>query len=128
MSVSEHDDWCWIACPHDSPPTAGPEVIHAIRRTDGELVFGEYSFLVVAGESDWTPAEDDTEWANDPTEYEMVRMTVEVVERRTFPSCRECDQPAAHWGLCEHHAREDDPEAFADATAEPPQGGSPPTP
>lgn len=89
---------------------AKPEVIYAVRRADGDLL-GEYLFCTVDA-GDWTPAEDDSESADDPIEYEMVRMTVEVIATRTLPQCRECDEPARHWGLCEPHARLDDPDYF----------------
>ena len=41
----------------------------------------------------------------------MLRMTVEVVARRTLPECSEvdCATPAEFWGLCEPPAHEDDP-------------------
>jgi hypothetical protein len=90
------------------------EVIYAIRRADGEPIYGDYSHVIVDGDTDWTPAEEDGEEA--ATVYEMVRMVVDVLERRTLPTCREhgCVVPARYWGLCEPHARVDDPEYFAD--------------
>lgn len=88
------------------------EVIYAVRRADGEQM-GEYTFVAVLDERDWTPAEMDAECVFDPVVYELVKMTVEVIGTRTLPVCRECDAPATHWGLCEIHAREDDPEAFS---------------
>lgn len=89
-----------------------PEVLYAVRRQDGEDI-GEYSFCVVGSTpGDWSPAEDDADYADEPVVYEMVKMTVEVVGTRTLPKCHDCDDPATHWGLCEKHAREDDPEHF----------------
>lgn len=43
-----------------------------------------------------------------------VRRSVE--ELRLTEQCSEigCTAEATHWGLCEQHAREDDPEAFDD--------------
>jgi hypothetical protein len=92
------------------------EVIYAIRRADGEQM-GDYTFWIVPDETDWTPADEDGEDGFfGPAVYEMVRMDVEVLERRTLPVCREhgCVAPARFWGLCEPHARVDDPEYFAD--------------
>ncbi len=93
-----------------------PEVIYAVRRADGQDI-GDYSFVVVSGPGDWTPAEDDADGIDDATVYQLVKMTVEVVATRTLPECSEagCETPASHWGLCEAHAREDDPDYFAEA-------------
>lgn len=93
------------------------EVLYAVRRQDGDLL-GDYSFVMVGAPTDWAPAEDDADCAEDAGVYEMVKMTVEVIGTRTLPLCKECDQPAKFWGLCEPHAREDDPESFTEA--EPP--------
>ena len=92
------------------------EVLYVIRRADGEPIYGDYSHVIVADETDWTPAEDEAEGDGSSAVYEMVRMVAEVVERRTLPRCRSCEvpNPAAYWGLCEPHARDDDPEYFAD--------------
>lgn len=81
-----------------------PESFYAMRRTDGEEI-GDYSWVSAGGPDDWTPAEDDAEEADEPIEYELCRMTVEVVSRRTFgPSSPPCDgwegadqYPAASW-------------------------------
>ena len=91
---------------------SAPESFYAIRRTDGELIQGDYGWVTADGQNDWTAAEEEAEYGNEGTEYEMVRMTVERIAVRTLPTCRDCDDPAAHWGLCEKHAREDDPSAF----------------
>lgn len=88
-----------------------PEVLYAVRRQDGAAFGGyDYTFLVVPDPSDWSPAieaEDDY-----GTVYEMVRMTVEVIDTKELPTCNQCDEPARLWGLCEPHAREDDPKHF----------------
>lgn len=87
------------------------EVMYFIRRKDGGDI-GDYHFVGVE-EGDWSPAEDYADFYDDePLEFEMVKATLEVVETRTLPQCRECDAPAEFWGLCETHAREDDPSAF----------------
>lgn len=54
------------------------------------------------------------EW-DDPVE--LIEEVWELVSRRRVrvgPVCRAlgCAEEATHWGLCEAHAREDDPEAF----------------
>lgn len=71
------------------PQEPEPETIYAIRRLDGELMFGEYGWVATDGPNDWDPAQ----------------------EEESGPTC---DGPAQYWGLCEAHAREDDPEYFDD--------------
>jgi hypothetical protein len=95
------------------------EAFYAIRRTDGEPIWGDFGWITASGPDDWEAAELDSEYADDATEYELVRMTVEPVAVRAYPRCREsgCDVPAAFWGLCEPHAREDDPETVAEILA-----------
>ena len=60
----------------------GPERFYAIRLADGDLIYGLYSWLECDGPADWTVAEEADH--DDPTEYEIVRMSVEPVARRTF--------------------------------------------
>ena len=72
------------------------------RRADGELI-DEFGWVTDLGPYEW----------DEPTEF-----VVEVWERVsvrtiTLPTCSQCERPATHWGLCEPHAREDDPGAFA---------------
>lgn len=90
------------------------EVMYVCRRVDGTPVGDTWAHFVVSGPNDWSQANDEAvEWS-DPAEYEIVRFVGEVVARKTLPTCdtHGCDEPAAHWGLCETHAREDDPEYF----------------
>ena len=62
------------------------------------------------------------DWAHEIAEFEPVEVveeTWQLVERKTVTVaawCSEitCHEQATHWGLCEMHAREDDPEAFND--------------
>lgn len=93
------------------------ETIYAIRRADGEPMFGEFSFATTTGPDDWDPATDDSDGAEDGTVYELVEMPVKVLGTKTLPTCKDCPrkypQPAEFWGLCETHAREDDPQYFA---------------
>lgn len=97
------------------------ETMYAIRRTDGELIYDEYAFLGTSGPDDWLDIEEDADHGYPPVEYEMVKMSVEVVSRRTVPTCKDCPrefpQPAEFWGLCETHAREDDPETLDEMLA-----------
>lgn len=97
---------------------SAPESFYAIRRTDGEMIYGEYTWLACDGPDDWTVAIEGDE--DEAIEWEIVRMIVEPVARRTLPECREsnCTTPAAYWGLCEPHAREDDPSAFDEEPAD----------
>lgn len=74
-------------------------------------------FVFDAGIKWWT----DLEWLDDFDDQTEVVEEVWVLEsRRVFthtPPCGErgCEEPAAYWGLCARHAREDDPEALEDA-------------
>jgi hypothetical protein len=95
------------------------ETMYAIRRTDGGLIYGEWAFIIVDGPDDWDVAEVDAGDDHAVVTYEMVRMTQEVVGTRTLPECAErCGKPVEFWGLCEEHAREDDPETLAEMLAE----------
>lgn len=58
------------------------ESFYAIRMADGEPIYGEYSWMGCLGPDDWTVAEESDH--AEPCEYEIVRMVVEPVTRRTF--------------------------------------------
>ena len=58
------------------------ESFYAIRLTDGELIYGEFGWMACNGPDDWTVAEESDH--DQPTEYEIVRMVVEPVARRSF--------------------------------------------
>lgn len=79
--------WGGLLLPHQLEVQPGParaESFLAIRRTDGEPVWDEYSF--VDGGLDakpWGSFPDDVA-DDEPTEYELVRFHVETVERRTL--------------------------------------------
>lgn len=77
------------------------------KRADGEPIAGEYAFV-----TDREYVEDEAYYAEGPVEF--VEQVWELVgERRfTLPKCAQCDEVATYWGLCEKHAREDDPDAF----------------
>lgn len=95
------------------------ETMYAIRRTDGELIHGEWSFAIVDGPNDWSAAEDDAEGNGSPATYELVEMTVKVRRVRTLPMCAAsaCNHVGEFWGLCVKHAREDDPETLDEMLA-----------
>ena len=57
---------------------------YAVRRADGELMHGEYSWMAAAGPEDWDAAEYDAEHATSPVEYELVNMRPHLVARRTL--------------------------------------------
>lgn len=67
------------------------------------------------------------DWAHDAAEWDPVEVIEErwvLVERKTYTvreTCSEsgCAADATHWGLCETHARTDDPTAFTDPEAAP---------
>lgn len=59
-----------------------PETFFAIRLTDGEMIYGEYSWMEASGPGDWTFADEGDH--DEPTEYEIVEMTVRSVAKRTF--------------------------------------------
>lgn len=71
-----------------------PERFFAIRRTDGELIFGDYGWMRADAENDWTVGEESVH--DEPTEYEIVEMTVRPVAKRTFgrPRCEDCGEEA----------------------------------
>ena len=95
------------------------ETMYAIRRTDGEPIHGEWSFVIVDGPNDWTAAEDDAAGNGHPATYELVEMTVKTRRVRTLPMCVEprCNHVGEFWGLCEKHAREDDEETLEELLA-----------
>lgn len=68
--------------PKSGEPKGG-ESFYAIRRTDGEPI-GDFCWLGTGDAGDWTPAEEDAAYAEHKTEYEIVRMHVEPIARRTF--------------------------------------------
>lgn len=74
------------------------EPFYAIRRADGELLYGEFGWLGVDGFGDWSCVEDDD--PDPPTAYELVRMRGEVVARRIFGTLM-CDCPDADCGRCD---------------------------
>lgn len=92
------------------------DLVHLVRRTDGSEIGGDYSFMVASGPKDWDAAESDAEGWDGPVDYDLVTLVVQGVETRTYPLCSNpgCETVATHWGLCEPHARLDDPEHFAD--------------
>lgn len=91
------------------------ETIYAIRRTDGEPIYDDFSFLIADGPDDWSAAEDIAEADDVAGEFEMVAMDVQVVATKTLPTCNEgCGEPAVYWGLCRAHAEKDDPDHFAE--------------
>ncbi len=58
------------------------ESFYAIRMADGELIYGEFSWMACDGPDDWTVAEESDH--DHPQEYEIVLMQVESIARRTF--------------------------------------------
>jgi len=87
-----------------------PERFFAIRRTDGEQIWGEFTWMSCAGSNDWTVAEEAAEH-DEATEYEIVEMTVRSVAKRTFGDPRdlhvvvadECEYCGEPWP-CEYMA------------------------
>lgn len=89
-------------------PRAEPIVsMTTFKRADGDLMAGEYTFVC-----DIESVEADIEYADEPIEFVEERWERVYVRTFTLPTCRQCNDPATHWGLCEKHAREDDPSAF----------------
>lgn len=85
------------------------------KRADREMIAGEYGWVT---EMESVEAE-----AYDAHEsIEFVEEVWTLQSRRTFllPVCGagdDCQEPIKFWGLCEKHAREDDPSAFEDEEA-----------
>jgi hypothetical protein len=75
------------------------------KRTDGGYIAGEYEWV---GAPDYLDAEAEDE----PVEFVEEVWVRESARTFTLPTCRECDETATHWGLCEKHARQDDPSYF----------------
>lgn len=79
------------------------------KRADGEMIAGEYGW-VTEMESVAAEAEDAEE------SIEFVEEVWTLQSRRTFifPVCGAdgCQEAIQFWGLCEKHAREDDPDSF----------------
>lgn len=92
----------------------GVERMYVIRRTDGEPLFGEWSFSLVDGPDDWQAAIEDARDSFSTATYELLEMVVTRIHTRTLPECveRSCLEPGEYWGMCEQHAREDDEEAL----------------
>jgi hypothetical protein len=93
---------------------SGDALMMTYKRADGELIHGDWVFAL-----DREALDNEAEYADAPIEYVEQRWAL-VSERRFFlPICGSCDAPATHWGLCERHAREDDPEHFTAADPSP---------
>lgn len=75
-----NNQFTWPATPE---PIELADTFHAIRRTDGELIWGEFSWMACDGSDDWTVAEEDD--PQDSCEFEIVLMVPIVVARKTFP-------------------------------------------
>lgn len=79
-----------------------PITMKIYKRGDGEL-WDDFARVV-----DIDPYLDELD-----DETEVIEEVWELKSSRAFSrSCHDCEEPAKHWGLCETHAREDDPEYF----------------
>jgi hypothetical protein len=67
-----------VGCPGCNPE---PESFYAIRRVGGEKICG-LEWMTVGGPDDWTLAEEGL--SGEPIEWEIVKLTVTPVARRTF--------------------------------------------
>lgn len=77
----------------DQTVSTDTEVIYAFRRADGEEI-GDYSFIVTSDRTLEQAAKDYAEEDYGPAEFELLKMTVEVIERRMIgPS----PEPCAKW-------------------------------
>lgn len=76
-----------------SDTTTEAEIMYAIRRADGEEL-GDYSFIVTSDTTLERAAKDYADEDYEPAEFELIKMTVEVIERRMIgPS----PEPCAKW-------------------------------
>lgn len=68
------------------------ESFYAMRRTDGETMGDEWSWVNVDHADDWSHAVMEVEYGEQEIEFEIVLMTPTVVATRTFsaPRCAEC--------------------------------------
>lgn len=78
-------------------------------RADGDTIGDDWAFSL-----DIETCENDADNSDEPVEFIEQVWVLESERKFTLPTCRECDEVARHWGLCEKHAREDDPDAFDD--------------
>lgn len=62
--------------------TTEPEIQFSIRRADGEAIGDEWTFVGAKDADDWSGVEDED--SDEPVEFEMVRMELAVVDRKTF--------------------------------------------
>ena len=85
---------------------ADTEPFVTYRLTSGDPIMGEFSFMTSL--DGWT---EDLDEATEIVEEVWVLKSSRIF---TLPTCAECDEPATYWGLCETHARIDDPESFAE--------------
>lgn len=84
-----------------------PERMTTYKRADGELMCGEWGWVT---EMDSVEAE--AYDAIEPIEFIEEVWVRQSVRTFKLPTCNQCDEDAEYWGLCEKHAREDDPEHF----------------
>ncbi len=73
--------------------TTTPRSLHTVARTDGMEIHGDYSFMVADHEDDWTSAETDAEYRDEPVDYELVTWHAVKVQTRTFNP----DEPCTEW-------------------------------
>lgn len=101
--VQDHrPEWCYRI---DHLPS---RQMTTYSRADGEHIGEGWAFVL-----DVEACEYEAEYTDAPIEFVEQRWVLESERTFTLPVCRQCDQPATHWGLCETHAREDDPEYFS---------------
>lgn len=69
------------------------EKFYAIRRVDGEPMWGEYEWMRAMTADDWAAAEEGEH--DEPTEYEIVEFHVHPVTTRWFGLwlCDDCSEP-----------------------------------
>jgi hypothetical protein len=83
--MSDESIWnTFIEAGEHKPITNGDESFYAIRRVDGHLMGGAYTFEGADGPHDWQEAEADGDDSSEPIEYELVRMRVETIARKWF--------------------------------------------
>jgi hypothetical protein len=79
----------------DAPRIIPPGSFFAVRRTDGEEMFGEYGWAHTDSPDDWAPAERDAETLEGQFEYELVMLVPKRIAVRTIAGGQRYAPPPA---------------------------------
>jgi hypothetical protein len=75
------------------PETTTTEAVLALRRTDGDTIGDEFTFLITSRESPWDAVDGYFDEEDDPVEIELIRMDITSIEKRAIGGPRPvCDE------------------------------------